>query len=919
MATINSTVGLVSGLNIQDIVSALIKSDQTAISRVQDRQKQFQATQTGFKTLSANLLVLSTPLSQLNQVSNFDRFSAGSSDTAQLTATAATGAAPGSYQAQVLRLTGSQQSISRGFVNTDTQTVGTAGQIVIQSGGRLAPPTRLEALNGGAGVQRGTLRITDKAGTARDIDLRTAVTVDDVTAAINTADGLGVRAEARGDNLVLVDTTGLGSGTISVTERSGGRIAADLGLLGSTAGTELQGTSIYSVTGNFRLDRINDGLGLRLSEGNPDLRITLTDPAETVLDIDLNGAVTLNDVVSKINGATGNAGKLVAAVTNGRLTLTDTTGGGGPHQLSVTNIASTNAAQTLGLTGAAVGNTLTGDRLGAGINSVLLRNLRGGQGITTRGQVTLADRNGITATVDLSAAETLDEVVAAVNSARNGSNVKLGLEARVNAQGTGLEIVDTSGGTGNLVVQDVGPSTVAQDLGLSVNAAQSTKTSTSLRQRYIGETASLSTYRNGDAVRRGTIVVADSTGAEFSVVISESARTVGDVIDRINAASSGRVTAQLNRTGDGFELVDNAGGAGQLQVKELAGGTTAADLKLLGTGTTGNDGRSFINSRQATVVDVAATDTLAQIVSKLNAARGPAAASILSDGSDFAPNRLLLSANKTGAAGAFLVDDGGLGLELATRATAQDALVRVGSGPDGNGSFLLTSSTNRFTNALPGVDIDAKAVGTTPAQVTVTRDTGKLVDLARNFVSAYNDFVKKQGDLTKFKADTNERGVLQGSATAIRVSSALATALTDTRYGSVGGTYRSLSSLGITFDDKGQLNLDSTKLQSAISASPEAVRDFFQNTSTGFAVKLQKTIESFTDPLKGKITGETTALQASVDSVQRRVDQLTALLTSRQQRLFQQFYNMELTLSKLNSQQTALGRVSSASATTTSK
>lgn len=917
MATINSTVGLVSGLNIQDIVSALIKNDQTAISKVQDRQKQFQATQTGFKTLSANLLVLSTPLSQLTQTSNFDRFTAASSDTAQLTAVTASGAAPGSYSAQVLRLSSGQQTISRGFVNTDTQTIGAAGKIVIQSGGGLSTATRLESLNGGVGVQRGTIRITDKAGVVRDIDLRSAVSVDDVTAAINSADGIGVRAEARGDRLALVDTTGLGSGSITVAERNGGRAASDLGILGSSTGTELSGNSVYAVTGAFRLDRINDGLGLRLTEANPDVRITLSDPAETVLDIDLNGAVTLNDVVAKVNGAAGNGGKLVASVTGGRLVLTDTTGGGGPQALSVTNIGTTNVTSALGLTGAASGNTLTGNRLGAGINSVLLRNLRGGQGITTRGQIQMTDRLGTTATVDLSSAESLDEVLSAINAARDTGGTKLKIEARVNSRGTGLEIVDSSGGGGNLVVADVGPSTLAGELGISVNAASTTKTGTSLNQRYVGETASLSTYRNGDAVRRGSIVVVDSTGAEFSVVISESARTVGDVLDRINAAASGRVTAQLNRTGDGFELVDNAGGTGQLQVKELAGGTTAADLKLLGTGIPGDDSRSYINSRQSTVVDIAAGDTLTQIVTKLNTARGPATASILSDGSDFAPNRLLLSANRTGASGAFLIDDGGLGLELAGRATAQDSLVRVGSGPDGNGSFLLTSSTNRFTNALPGVDIDAKAVGAAPAQVTISRDNGRLVDIVRNFVSGYNDFVKKTGDLTKFKADTNERGALQGSATAVRVTNALATALTETRYGSTGGAYRSLGALGITFDDKGQLVLDATKLQNAITANPDGVRDFFQNTTSGFAVKLQKTIEGYTDPLNGKLTGETNAIQTSVDSVQRRIDQLTTLLTSRQQRLFQQFYNMELTLSKLNAQQSAVGKFTSVTSTTT--
>ena len=46
------------------------------------------------------------------------------------------------------------------------------------------------------------------------------------------------------------------------------------------------------------------------------------------------------------------------------------------------------------------------------------------------------------------------------------------------------------------------------------------------------------TYRNGDAVRRGSLVAVASTGSEFCVAITESARTVGDVIERINAAAT---------------------------------------------------------------------------------------------------------------------------------------------------------------------------------------------------------------------------------------------------------------------------------------------------------------------------------------------------------------------------------------------
>jgi flagellar hook-associated protein 2 len=918
MSALKSNVGLVSGLNIQDIVTALITADKNAIQQVANRQTGFKTTQTALTTLSANLLGITSSISQLGQATNYSKFNAVSSDTAQLTVSARSGAVAGVSQAQVLSLAAAQQSISRGFTNSDTQAVGTAGKIVIARGGRVAPATRLDALNGGAGAQRGAIRITDKVGVGVDIDLGTAVTAEDVVSRINSASGLGVKAETRGDKFVLLDTTGSGTGSITVAEKDGGKTAADLGLLGTTSGTTLTGSSVYSVGANFRLDKLNDGNGLRLADNAADLRISLSDPAETKLSIDLNGAVALSDVVLRINTATGNDGKLTASVANGRLVLTDNTGGGGPSALVAENQNGSNALDVLGLGTTASGSVLTGKRLGAGLNSVLLRNLRGGEGIAVPGSISLTDRTGRTATLDLSQAESLDEVLTAVNTATDGGGARLSVTARLNSTGTGIELIETSGSTASaLIVADVGGGTTAANLGIAGNVSANTLGGGNLRLRSVNETASLTTYRNGDAVRRGSFKITDSAGTEYSVTIPEAAKTIGDVLDRVNAVTGSAVTAKLSRTGDGFELVDNAGGAGSLKVEDI-GGTTAADLRIAGTGTVGTDGKSFLNSRSAIVIDVLATDSLSTVAGKFNSARGGISASIFDDGSSFNPKRLVLTSSKTGTAGQFFVEEDGVGLGFSQRQGAKDALLRIGSGTDGLGSFLLTSTTNTFDNAAPGLDITAKAVGATATSVNVSRDTGKVVDLVRSFVGAYNDFVTKFGDLTKFDAEKNTRGPLQGSTNALRVRDSLGQSVTGATFGVAGGTHRSLASIGVTVDSAGKLQFDSTKLGLALSTNPEAVQEFFATDKTGFAVKLKATVESFTDPLTGKLTGETNALQASVDSLQRRIDQQAALLTSRQTRLFNRFYNLETTLSRLNSQQSSLSKLQNISSSSSS-
>ena len=66
--------------------------------------------------------------------------------------------------------------------------------------------------------------------------------------------------------------------------------------------------------------------------------------------------------------------------------------------------------------------------------------------------------------------------------------------------------------------------------------------------------------------------------------IDNEAKTIGDVIDRINALANIDVEARINDAGDGIMLVDQAGGTGTLKVTEVGSGTAAADLRILGSG-----------------------------------------------------------------------------------------------------------------------------------------------------------------------------------------------------------------------------------------------------------------------------------------------------------------------------------------------
>ena len=133
------------------------------------------------------------------------------------------------------------------------------------------------------------------------------------------------------------------------------------------------------------------------------------------------------------------------------------------------------------------------------------------------GSVSLNDRSGLSATVDLSAAETLDEVIAAINATEVSPGVGLSIVASVDETGTGIVLRDTSGGAGNLTVADVN-GTAAADLGIAADVAAGAVEGGPLNRRFVGNDFSLSKYAaDGLAFDPGQIQITDSAGNTTAV------------------------------------------------------------------------------------------------------------------------------------------------------------------------------------------------------------------------------------------------------------------------------------------------------------------------------------------------------------------------------------------------------------------
>ncbi|QDU11990.1 flagellar filament capping protein FliD [Gimesia aquarii] len=899
MSGISSGVGLATGLNITEIVDALIGVQRNALVRLADRASGFEAVEGGIKTLEANLLSLNSTVQTLGLESTFETLQATSSDTSQFSVAANSTATAATYQLQGLRTSSNHQVISKGFADSDTTQIGTATTITLSNGGKLDQPKLLEELNNGLGVQRGSIRITDRDGQTEVIDLTKTIDIDDVIDTINKS-ATTIVASIEDDHLVITDT-GSGVGTLSVTEVGGGQTAADLGILKSVAGSSFNGDSVYRVTTDFNLSQINDGNGITTVAGSDDFQITAADAS--TIDVNLDTAQTIGDVVDLINNDVSNAGKVTASIdSNGKLSLVDNTVGG--STFAVTALNSSLAARELGIQQSAPGGTILGT-ISGGLNSVLLRSLNGGVSSTgtvlNAGQISITDGAAGNATIDFSSAETLDDVIDLINA--NGA---IQIEASLNETKTGIQIKDLSAPSGTSIeIQDV-TGNLASFLKIDTTLAETKHTvdSGSLDLRYVNEETSLSTYgKNGTAVSTGSIRITDRDGVSFNVDLSDATttKTIGDVLTKINDAAttaSAQINARLNDAGDGFIIESTGGSSFDVKVEEVSSGTVAADLGILGSGTTS------VESNQTTVITVEATDTLDDIAEKINAT-GVASASIIDDGTAFNSSRLSLTSVRSGGAGEMILESS-FDFGFTTSVDAEDALIRIGSNPQT--SFLLTSSTNSFDNAITGLEIDLLSTGTSPATISVARDTAGIKSSINNFITAYNAFVDAKDSLTSFNSETNERGVLNGNGVVLTTVSRLEGLLTK-KLSVSNNSIKSMSELGVQFSSNGKLQLNESFFDQVLIDDPSAVTEFFQQENTGFAVVMDEVITAMTDPFTGTFKAQTDSLQASALALNTRVDELNSILEDRRERLIRQFTLQETIVNQLNSQQSALERL----------
>jgi flagellar hook-associated protein 2 len=242
MSGLSLSVGLISGIDYVSLVNQLIQLDGISKDNLAAKNQRLEMEYDSLSALLGRFYTASYMIRNLNRALPFQRTDVTSSNPSLISVVRTGAPVVGNYTFTPLQMASSQQTVARG-VASDTDALGKTGTVTIGKGWSVENQNSIDLndLNGGHGISKGLIRITDGNGMRATIDLRKANTVKDVLDAINENYDVDVIAELDGDRLVLRDVSGGDPSKMTVNEVSGGRTAASLGLIGTGAAVDDEG------------------------------------------------------------------------------------------------------------------------------------------------------------------------------------------------------------------------------------------------------------------------------------------------------------------------------------------------------------------------------------------------------------------------------------------------------------------------------------------------------------------------------------------------------------------------------------------------------------------------------------------------------------------------------------------------------
>lgn len=288
--------------------------------------------------------------------------------------------------------------------------------------------------------------------------------------------------------------------------------------------------------------------------------------------------------------------------------------------------------------------------------------------------------------------------------------------------------------------------------------------------------------------------------------------------------------------------------------------------------------------------------TLKELVAAINgssATTGVKATAVkVADGS----YRLLAESTTTGAGSSFTLtnDDGTDILGGAAVRVGTDAKISLGLG------VSATSSTNTFTDLVPGVNVTLGAGTTvgTAGTVTVAQSSATLVTNVKDLVDQVNSLLTSLDKYTATGKDV-PRGVLASEPMARELRDQLLTTV-------FGSSNTSMAAYGIQTDRYGKLVFDQKKLEKAYADDPVGTAATFTSGATtaqdGWAARVAAVAEGASKFATGTIGTAITSHTSTVTRLEKSIAEWDDRLELRRTTLQRQYTALETALGKLQSQ-----------------
>lgn len=410
--------------------------------------------------------------------------------------------------------------------------------------------------------------------------------------------------------------------------------------------------------------------------------------------------------------------------------------------------------------------------------------------------------------------------------------------------------------------------------------------------------SALSTFQ--DAARQ----LKDADTWQLAMGTSSDEAAVG--ISATSGALQGSFAVQVNQLASHQTLVSAALGE---RTAVIGGGSITVQM-----GAPGSDPITIAIEPGATLEDVSAA---------INAADAGVGASLVTDSSG---TRIMIRSSSSGLNQSFQISatadgsgQGGNTLSALAYTSGQTGGTMTRTQEAANALFelnglALESATNRPEGVLENVALTLSAVTDKPIEIEVASDQEAIREQMDVFVTAYNDLNSLIQSQTRYDAESQTAGPLQGNRTVLMIQQQMRDIIRTTLPVSDSGggaeldptqalQYTRLSDIGLEVQRDGSLSLNASRFEVA-ATNPKRLQAMFGATGAdingdGFARRFDTLVSNLLS-VDGAVTGATDTLRRREDLIESQQDRLNRRLDEIEARLVRQYTSLDSNLAQLN-------------------